>query len=84
MNIQYFFIADVQRRGHINIVYCPTDGIIGDFFPKPLGGAKFRRFCNIIMNIRYDEYRPVEMDELTAIHNIIRWQIESGCQNMIM
>ena len=43
--------------------------MIGDFFTKPIGGAKFRRFRNIIMNITHDEYGPVAMDELTAIHN---------------
>ncbi len=69
MNIRYFFVGNVQRRRHINIVYCPTDEMIGDFFTKPLGGAKFWRFRNIIMNITHNEYGPVAIDELTAIHN---------------
>lgn len=43
--------------------------MIGDFFTKPLGGAKFRRFRNIIMNLEEDEYGPVDVDELTAIHH---------------
>ena len=43
--------------------------MIGYFFTKPLGGAKFRRFRNIIMNINYDEFGPVDMDELMAIHH---------------
>ena len=42
--------------------------MIGDFFTKPLGGAKFRRFRNIIMNITQDEHGPVDVDELMAIH----------------
>ena len=69
MNIRYFFVADVLKRKHIDIVYCPTDEMIGDFFTKPLGGAKFRRFRNIIMNLDQDEYGTVDVDELTAIHN---------------
>ena len=69
MNIRYFFVADVHARNHITIDYCPTDEMIGDFFTKPVGGAKFRRFRNIIMNISHDEYGPVDVDELTAIHN---------------
>ena len=68
MNIRYFFVGDVAARKHINIVYCPTDEMIGDFFTKPLGGAKFRRFRNIIMNITHDEYGDVDMDELMAVH----------------
>jgi hypothetical protein len=49
--------------------YCPTDERNGDFFRKPVGGAKFRCFYNIIMNISHNEYGPVDMDELTTIHN---------------
>jgi hypothetical protein len=69
MNIRYFFVADVQKRQHITIEYCPTDEMIGDFFTKPVGGAKFRRFRNIIMNVSHDEYGPVDVDKLMAIHN---------------
>ena len=43
--------------------------MIGDFFTKPVGGAKFRCFRNIIMNVSHDEYGPVDVDELMAIHN---------------
>ena len=68
MNIRYFFVGDVAARKHITIEYCPTDEMIGDFFTKPLGGAKFRRFRNIIMNISHDELGAVDVDELMAIH----------------
>lgn len=68
MNIRYFFVADVQERKQITMEYCPTDEMIGDFFTKPLQGAKFRRFRNIIMNITHDEYGPVDVDELMKIH----------------
>ena len=68
MNIRYFFVADVQKRNEIKLQFCPTDEMIADFFTKPLSGAKFRRFRNIIMNVSHDEYGPVEYDELTAIH----------------
>ena len=80
MNIRYFFVADVIKRSEIVIEYCPTDEMIGDFFTKPLGGAKFRRFRNIIMNIDHDEFGPVDLDELTAIHNEkmkVRFEIEN-------
>ena len=43
--------------------------MIGDFFTKPVGGSKFRPFCNIIMNISHDEYGPVDVDALMAVHN---------------
>lgn len=42
--------------------------MIEDFFTNPLGGAKFRRFGNIIVNCETDEYGPVNADKLTATH----------------
>ena len=68
MNIRYFFVADCVKKGHVEIRYCPTDEMIGDFFTKPLGGAKFRRFRNIIMNCREDEHGAVDVDALMARH----------------
>jgi hypothetical protein len=68
MNIRYFFVADVQARNQVIVTYCPTDEMIGDFFTKPLGGSKFRRFRNIIMNCDVDDYGPVDVDKLMAAH----------------
>ena len=68
MNIRYFFVADVQARNQVVVTYCPTDEMIGDFFTKLLGGAKFRRMRNIILNCDVDEYGPVDVDELMRAH----------------
>lgn len=68
MNIRYFFVADIRERGHVIIKYCPTDAMIGDFFTKPLGGNKFRRFRNIIMNCERDDYGVVDMDTIMRDH----------------
>ena len=68
MNTRYFFVADCVKRRQIEIRYCPTDAMIGDFFTKPLGGAKFRRFRNIIMNCSEDEHGTVDVDEIMATH----------------
>eukprot|EP00804_Cyclotella_cryptica_P027764 CCRYP_009202-RA/>CCRYP_009202-RA protein AED:0.72 eAED:0.12 QI:0/-1/0/1/-1/1/1/0/1137 len=79
MNIRYFFVADCKDRGHVTIRYCPTDEMIGDFFTKPLGGAKFRRFRNIIMNCDHDEYGAVDMGALMSEHQkriAIREQVQ--------
>ena len=61
-------MADIAKRKDITIKYCPTDEMIGDFFTKPLGGAKFRRFRNIIINCSYDEHGPVDVDVLMKVH----------------
>jgi hypothetical protein len=44
LNIWYFFITDQVEKGNVDIEYCPTDAMIGDFHTKPLRGEKFRRF----------------------------------------
>ena len=51
LNIRYFFVADQQEKGHISIEYCPTDDMVGDYFTKPLHGAKFQKFRKEIMNL---------------------------------
>jgi hypothetical protein len=51
LNIRYFFINDLKEKGLINIEYCPTDKILGDYMSKPLHGRKFNDQRNAIMNI---------------------------------
>mmetsp|Transcript_28930 Transcript_28930/g.61429 ORF Transcript_28930/g.61429 Transcript_28930/m.61429 type:complete len:191 (-) Transcript_28930:49-621(-) len=76
MKIRYFFAADVQQRKHITLEYFPTNEMNGDFFTNPLGGAKFRRLRNIIMNISHDELGPVNGEELVVIHQEkIQWRM---------
>ena len=36
------------------MVFCPTEEMVGDFFTKPLLGAKFRKFRKIVMNLADD------------------------------
>ena len=51
INIRYFFVTDRVKSKEINIKYCPTGEMVGDFFTKPLQGAKFQQFRNAILNI---------------------------------
>ena len=44
-----------MKRGHVEVKYCLTGDMVGDFFTKPLNGAKFCKFCNTIMNCGHDE-----------------------------
>ena len=61
MNIRYFFISDRIVTDGLSIEYCPTDNMTGDFFTKPLSGAKFRKFRRQILNLP-DEVLPQELD----------------------
>ena len=51
INIRYFFVKDKVDSKEITIKYCPTKEMIGDFLTKPLQGAAFRKFRNLILNI---------------------------------
>ena len=52
LNIRFFFVADQQGKGHIKIVHCPTDQMVGDYMTKPLHGKKFIEFRQDIMNLQ--------------------------------
>ena len=51
MNIRYFFIKDRVDKEEVNIIYCPTEHMVGDFFTKPLQGKMFIIFRNKILGI---------------------------------
>ena len=40
-----------KAKGHIDIRYCPTDEMIGDYMTKPLHGAKIDNFQQQIMHL---------------------------------
>ena len=54
INIRYFFIKDVIQRENIDIVHCPTELMIADFFTKPLQGKLFRKLRDFIMGLTDD------------------------------
>ena len=49
MAVQYFFIKDRLDTGNITIHHFPTAEMMGGFFTKPLQGAAFIRFRDLIM-----------------------------------
>ena len=49
MNIRYFMITDQIGCGNVQIEYCPTDNMIGDYMMKGLQGIKFSTFRKKIM-----------------------------------
>ena len=60
INIRYFFLKDRVDKNDISIVHCPTEYMIADFFTKPLQGAKFIEFRDIIMGQKLNEYPTQE------------------------
>ena len=49
MNIRYFFVTDQVGKENLEIEYCPTEDMIGDFMTKPLQGKLFKKFSKLTM-----------------------------------
>ena len=48
--INYFWVTNRIKNGNIKIVHhCPTKQMVSDYFTKPLQGALFHMFRNVIM-----------------------------------
>ena len=54
LNIRYFFVTDQVEKGVINIIYCPTDKMVGDFMTKPVQGTKYKMFEREIMGLTFN------------------------------
>ena len=51
IDIRYFAIKDSVDKGELDIEYCPTDEMLGDFLTKPLQGEKFWKFRKLILGM---------------------------------
>jgi len=51
INIRYFFITDRVAKGKVKVEWCPTGEMVGDYMSKPLQGALFKKFCDMIMGV---------------------------------
>ena len=51
INIRYFFVTDRIQKGDVEVEWCPTADMTGDFFTKPLQGALFKKFRDLIMGV---------------------------------
>ena len=53
MNIRYFFVKDQLAQERITVRHCPTLAMLADFFTKPLQGALFRRFRDVVLGYKH-------------------------------
>jgi hypothetical protein len=60
INIRYFFIKDRISDGDLEVVYCPTELMLADFYTKPLQGSLFRKFRSVILG--YEHVSILEYD----------------------
>jgi hypothetical protein len=68
IDIRYFFIKDRIDSGELDVVYCPTEMMVADFFTKPLQGALFKKLRAVIMGeINVLQYADFEEAQEEAI-----------------
>ena len=51
ITICYFFVMYQVEKENVQINYCPTDEIWGDFMTKPTQGEKFGDFRNYLLGV---------------------------------
>ena len=49
IDVWFFVIKDSVEKKDLEILHCPTEMIIGDFFTKPLQESKLQYFRNFIL-----------------------------------
>ena len=52
INVRYFFITDQISKGEVQVEWSPTKDMVADSLTKPLQGASFKRFRDLIMGVR--------------------------------
>ena len=50
INTRYFLIIEHINQCELEIKYCITEDILGDYFTKPLQGKLFIKFHKSVMN----------------------------------
>ena len=66
INVRYFFIVDCIFKGEVRVEWCPTKDLLADFLTKPLQGASFKRFRDLIMGTlpTREVYKVLTRDEV--------------------
>mmetsp|Transcript_13911 Transcript_13911/g.26194 ORF Transcript_13911/g.26194 Transcript_13911/m.26194 type:complete len:735 (+) Transcript_13911:3-2207(+) len=90
IDMRYFFIKDRLNSEGIDVVYCPTEFMVADFFTKPLQGKLFHYLKAIVMGhepletltSRFDtENQERVVENTTAISNEVIPCIKSDVQD---
>ena len=51
LNMRYFFVTDRIQAKELTVEYCPTGDMWADIHTKPLQGAAFVKFRELILNL---------------------------------
>ena len=63
LDIRLFYVKDLVKNKEVEVVYCPTEKMIADHNTKPLVGAKFKMFRDVILNLSGIHHTQVGQQE---------------------
>ena len=64
----YFFITDDIKNKEVSVEYCPKEEMAGDYFTKPLQGAKFCQNRATMMKLEdWSGYSYVYLDHRSVL-----------------
>ena len=78
IHIRCFFVTDWVKGKELEIYYCPTEDMLGDFFTKPLQGSLFAKFRNHILGITAEEYKTYKEEYYKAKANTTTTKTTNG------
>ena len=67
-------MKDRVREDEINIIYCPTEIMVADYFTKPLQGSLFAKLRNVIM----EYYHPSTLLKMSSSSDEERVEISAN------
>ena len=73
IHVRYFFVTDKIQKKKVKLLYCPTDKIIADYHTKPLQGALFVRFRNLILGVRPEDFNLYKMAYKKSLQHYELW-----------
>ena len=87
IHIRYFFVKDRVDKKEVKIQYCPTAEMLADFFTKPLQGALFHKFRDVIMGWKHistlKEPSNSELKERVEMSNEIYNNVSSDSEDKV-
>ena len=68
-DIKYFYVTYLIGRDKLQVIYCPTDDMLGGYITNPLVGSKFIKLRDLIMNVLTN---ITELSSRSVLENLIR------------
>ena len=60
INVRFYFIKDCVDKKQVQVKYCPTKEMKGDYPSKPLQGSLFKKHLRDMMNLQDGQQECVE------------------------